>query len=84
MTDNFGKVAGGGLVATMLTGGIATVTVQPLVLSSIPAGGYAVVISWALALSIGFVVAGLVWALVVAALLVTMFSETSDTMKRVR
>lgn len=80
---SFGKVMAGGVVATLLTGAVATILVQPMILSSIPIAGWAVLLSWALALVVGYIAAGAAWMLVVAALMVTMFREHDDQLNTI-
>lgn len=75
---NFGLLTGFGLLAAILTGGIATYIVQPMILANIAFGANTWIVAWLIAGVVGYVAAIIVWAIVVGILMMTLFTEWED------
>lgn len=71
----FGLTVAIGLIGTLFTGGIATVMLQPIIAANIAFGANTWLVAWALAIVGGYIVALIVWVVVVAIAMAVLFTE---------
>ena len=75
---NFGLLTGFGLLTAVVTGGIATYIVQPMIMANIAFGANTWIVAWLIAGVVGYAAAIVVWAIVVSILMMTVLTEWDD------
>jgi uncharacterized membrane protein len=72
---NPGLIIGSGLILTIISGGVGTYLIQPIIISNISFGANNWIVSWFLSGIAGYVIATIVWAIIVAIIMMLVFKD---------